>query len=167
MAQYSRGEAPFYIQKAKWPFAKVSLSVFMDHAVYIRHMSRAQMPDGATPSLTKTHCYTGVLAHNQYSALHHKNRCVPLAYQVLNFARAWRFPIADSRHRKRAAASQDGSPQAQKKCYTLRFQKSFRTGSQSHPRAQRWFRQPNEQKWSSMTIHVPITEKITYHVSSL
>ena len=86
----------------------------MDHAVYIRHMSRAQMPDGATPSLTKTHCYTGVLAHNQYSALHHKNRCVPLAYQVLNFARAWRFPIADSRHRKRAAASQDGSPQAQK-----------------------------------------------------
>ena len=48
--------------------------------------------------------YTGMLAHNQYSALHHKNRCVPLAYQVLKFARVWRFLIADSRHRKRAAA---------------------------------------------------------------
>ena len=35
MAQYSRGEAPFYIKKAKWAFAKVSLSASSFHGLGI------------------------------------------------------------------------------------------------------------------------------------
>ena len=33
MAQYSREGAPFYIKKAKWPFAKLSLSASSFHGL--------------------------------------------------------------------------------------------------------------------------------------
>ena len=96
------------LEHSKGKVAFCQSFTFSFHAVYIRdtthEQSRRCQMERPLHSLKRI----AIQAHHQYSTLHHKNRCVQLAYQVLNFARVWRFPIADSRHRKRAAASQDG-----------------------------------------------------------